>query len=231
MFELPPLPYTYDALEPYIDARTVEIHHDKHHAAYTANFNAAIKDTPLQGKTVEEIFEVIDQYPASVRNNAGGYVNHNLYWQVIGPKGVAPKPMGMLADAINDSFGSFEAFKEKFAAAAMGRFGSGWAWLVVEADGKLAICSTANQDNPMMHIDGTCKGYPILLIDVWEHAYYLGYQNKRADYVSNFFNIINWNMVESLYADALMYYATKKQSNTQHKDDGHGGCSCGHSHH
>jgi len=152
MFELPPLPYSYDALEPYIDARTMELHHDKHHATYTANFNAAIKGTPLEGKTIKEIFAVIDQYPPAVRNNAGGYVNHNLYWKIIGPKGTADKPTGLLAEAIDKAFGSFAAFKEKFAAAATGRFGSGWAWLVVDKDNNLSICSTANQDNPMMNI-------------------------------------------------------------------------------
>ena len=215
MFELPPLPYSYDALETYIDSRTMELHHDKHHATYTANFNAAIKGTPLEGKTIKEIFAVIDQYPPAVRNNAGGYVNHNLYWKIIGPKGTADKPTGLLAEAIDKAFGSFAAFKEKFAAAATGRFGSGWAWLVVDKDNNLSIFSTANQDNPMMNIKDACKGFPILLIDVWEHAYYLKYQNRRAEYIENFFNVINWAAVEELYANAIAHNAGK------------GSCCCG----
>lgn len=212
MFELPPLPYPYNGLEPYIDAMTVEIHHDKHHATYTLNFNAAIKEHGLEGKTIEEVFEVIDNYPPALKNNAGGYVNHNLYWAIMAPKGTAPLPTGLLAQAIDQSFGSFDAFKEKFTAAAMSRFGSGWAWLVVDKDNKLSICTTANQDNPMMNIAGNCKGFPILTIDVWEHSYYLKYQNRRAEYVANFFNVINWAAVENLFADAMAYNATHKGS-------------------
>lgn len=220
MFELPPLPYEYDALEPYIDAETMHLHHDKHHATYTANFNNALKGTPLEGKTIEEIFLEVENYPAALRNNAGGYVNHNLYWKIMGPKGHAEKPTGALAKAIDASFGSFDAFKEKFAAAALGQFGSGWAWLVADPDGKLSIISTANQDNPMMKLGGAQKGFPILLIDVWEHAYYLKYKNVRADYVNNFFNVINWSAVESLYANSKAYYEAKKAGK---KPD----CGCG----
>lgn len=220
MFELPKLPYSYDALEPYIDAQTVELHHDKHHATYTANFNNALKGTPLEGKTIEEIFLDIENYPAALRNNAGGYVNHNLYWKVMGPKGTADKPTGLLAEAIDRAFGSLDAFKEKFAAAAMGQFGSGWAWLVADEKGELSIIATPNQDNPMMKLGGMQKGFPILLIDVWEHAYYLKYQNRRVEYVNNFFHVINWASVEALYADSAAYFAAKKAGKTP-------ACNCG----
>ena len=209
MFELPPLPYAYDALEPYIDEQTMHLHHDKHHATYTANFNNALKGTPLEGKTLGEIFLEVDNYPPVLRNNAGGYVNHNLYWQVIGPVGTAPRPTGDLAEAIDRAFGSFEAFRDKFIAAATGQFGSGWAWLIVEPSGNLAVISTPNQDHPMMKIGGVQRGFPILLVDVWEHAYYLKYQNRRADYAAEFFQVINWAAVEGLYAQAQAYYRAK----------------------
>ena len=194
-FELPKLPYAFDALEPHIDAKTMEIHHDKHHAAYTNNLNAAIEGTDLAGLSIEEILVKGIDKPA-VRNNGGGYYNHNLFWEIMSPNG-GGEPTGDLADAINAAFGSFEAFKEKFVQAATTRFGSGWAWLCVK-DGKLEICSTANQDNPLMPGVG-CEGKPILGLDVWEHAYYLNYQNRRPDYIGAFFNVINWNKVSELF--------------------------------
>ena len=196
-FELPNLPYAYDALEPHIDARTMEIHHSKHHNAYITNLNAAIAGTDLEGKTIEEILKVCKDKPA-VRNNGGGYWNHNMFWEIMGPNG-GGEPTGELADAINAAFGSFAAFKEEFSKAGITRFGSGWAWLCVEG-GKLAVCSTANQDNPLMG-EG-CSGPPILCLDVWEHAYYLHYQNRRPDYVNAFFNVINWDEVARRYAAA-----------------------------
>lgn len=194
-FELPKLPYAFDALEPHIDARTMEVHHDKHHAAYTNNLNAAIEGTELEGLSIEEILVKGIDKPA-VRNNGGGYYNHNLFWEIMSPNG-GGEPTGELADAINAAFGSFEGFKEKFAQAAATRFGSGWAWLCVK-DGKLEVCSTANQDNPLMPGVG-CEGKPILGLDVWEHAYYLNYQNRRPDYINAFFNVINWEKVAELY--------------------------------
>jgi len=194
-FELPKLPYAFDALEPHIDARTMEIHHDKHHAAYTNNLNAAIEGTELEGLSIEEILVKGIDKPA-VRNNGGGYYNHNLFWEIMSPNG-GGEPTGELADAINAAFGSFEGFKEKFTQAAATRFGSGWAWLCVK-DGKLEVCSTANQDNPLMPGVG-CEGKPILGLDVWEHAYYLNYQNRRPDYINAFFNVINWEKVAELY--------------------------------
>ena len=193
-FELPSLPYAYDALEPHIDARTMEIHHTKHHNAYITNLNAAIAGTELEGKTIEEILKACKDIPA-VRNNGGGYWNHNLFWEIMGPN-AGGEPTGKLADAINTSFGSFAAFKEAFSKASATRFGSGWAWLCV-TNGKLEICSTANQDNPLMG-EG-CNGTPILALDVWEHAYYLHYQNRRPDYISSFFNVINWSVVSQKY--------------------------------
>ncbi|MCF8416387.1 MAG: superoxide dismutase [Crocinitomicaceae bacterium] len=196
-FELPNLPYAYDALEPHIDARTMEIHHSKHHNAYITNLNAAIAGTELEGKSIEEILKVCKDKPA-VRNNGGGFWNHNLFWEVMAPN-AGGEPTGELAEAINASFGSFASFKEEFAKAGATRFGSGWAWLCVEG-GKLVICSTANQDNPLMG-EG-CNGTPILAMDVWEHAYYLHYQNRRPDYISAFFNVINWTKVAELYAAA-----------------------------
>ncbi len=196
-FELPNLPYAYDALEPNIDARTMEIHHTKHHNGYTNNLNNAIKGTPLEGKSITEILKNLDMANGAVRNNGGGFYNHSLFWEVMSPKG-GGKPAGALAKAIDDAFGSFDAFKEKFSAAAGTRFGSGWAWLCVHKGGKLEICSTPNQDNPLMPGTG-CGGFPILGLDVWEHAYYLNYQNRRPDYISSFYNVIYWDKVASLY--------------------------------
>jgi Fe-Mn family superoxide dismutase len=189
-FELPKLPYAYDALEPYIDAQTMEIHHSKHHNGYTTKLNAAIEGTEFAGKSIEEILKNCKNSPA-VRNNGGGFWNHGLFWEVMGPNG-GGQPSGDLAEAINSAFGSFDAFKEAFSQAAATRFGSGWAWLCVNA-GKLEVCSTANQDNPLM--DEGCGGTPILGLDVWEHAYYLKYQNRRPDYINAFFNVINWDKV------------------------------------
>lgn len=195
-FELPNLPYAHDALEPHIDAKTMEIHHGKHHQGYTNNLNAAIKGTDLEGKSIEEILVAGKDIPA-VRNNGGGYFNHNLFWTVMSPNG-GGEPTGAIKDAINESFGSFEAFKEAFSKAAATQFGSGWAWLVVR-DGKLEVCGTPNQDNPI--IIGNC-GTAVLGIDVWEHAYYLNYQNRRPDYINAFFNVINWDEVNRRYAEA-----------------------------
>lgn len=196
-FELPNLLYAYDALEPHIDARTMEIHHSKHHQGYTTNLNNAIAGTDFEGKTIIEILASCKDN-AAVRNNGGGYWNHNLFWEIMGPNG-GGQPSGELADAINAAFGSFEGFKDTFSKAAATRFGSGWAWLCV-VGGKLEVCSTPNQDNPLMG-DG-CGGTPILGLDVWEHAYYLNYQNRRPDYINAFFNVINWDKVASLYAAA-----------------------------
>lgn len=189
-FELPKLAYAYDALEPHIDARTMEIHHTKHHNAYTTNLNAAIEGTDLAGKSIEEILKNCKDKPA-VRNNGGGFWNHNLFFSVMGPNG-GGQPSGELASAIDSAFGSFDAFKDEFSKAAATRFGSGWAWLCL-CEGKLCVCSTANQDNPLMG-EG-CMGTPILGLDVWEHAYYLNYQNRRPDYINAFFNVINWDAV------------------------------------
>ncbi len=196
-FELPNLPYSHDALEPHIDARTMEIHHGKHHAGYTAKLNDAIKGTANEGKSIEDILGGLDMSNGALRNNGGGYYNHCLFWEVMGPNG-GGTPSGALADAINAAFGSFDAFKEKFSAAAATQFGSGWAWLCVHPGGKVEVCATANQDNPLMPNIG-CGGTPILGIDVWEHAYYLNYQNKRPDYIGAFFNVINWNEVSKRY--------------------------------
>lgn len=197
-FELPKLPYAYDALEPHIDAMTMEIHHSKHHNAYTTNLNAAIAGTELEGKSIEEILMACKDKPA-VRNNGGGFWNHNLFWEIMAPN-AGGLPTGDLAAAIDATFGSFDAFKEEFSKAAATRFGSGWAWLCV-VGGKLEVCSTPNQDNPLMG-EG-CQGTPILAIDVWEHAYYLKYQNRRPDYVNAFFNVINWDEVSRRYAAAI----------------------------
>lgn len=192
-FELPQLPYAYDALEPHIDARTMEIHHTKHHNAYTTNLNNAISGTELEGKSIEDILSNLDMNNAAVRNNGGGFYNHNLFWTVMSPNG-GGKPNGELAAAIDRDFGSFDAFKAEFAKAAATRFGSGWAWLCVHKGGKLEVCSSANQDNPLMPGIG-CGGTPILGLDVWEHAYYLNYQNRRPDYIEAFFNVVNWDEV------------------------------------
>jgi len=198
-FQLPELPYAYDALEPHIDARTMEIHHGKHHNAYVTNFNKALEEAGIEGKTVEEIFKNISHYPASVRNNGGGYFNHSLFWTSMSPDG-GGTPTGELAEAIDASFGSFDEFKEKFSNAAATRFGSGWAWLGVN-DGKLCISSTPNQDNTLMDTSD-CPCTPILCLDVWEHAYYLNYQNKRPDYIAAWWNVVNWDGVAKRFKEA-----------------------------
>jgi Fe-Mn family superoxide dismutase len=199
MFTLPNLPYAHNALEPHVDALTMEIHHGKHHQAYVNNLNAAIEGSPMAGKSLEDLMKQHSDVPA-VRNNGGGHFNHSLFWTIMSPNG-GGLPTGDLGADINATFGSFDAFKEAFAKAAATRFGSGWAWLCVNTAGKLEICSTANQDNPLMPSVG-CAGTPILGLDVWEHAYYLKYQNRRPDYVSAFFNVINWTEVASRYAAA-----------------------------
>ena len=193
-FQLPNLSYNHDALEPHIDSKTMQIHHGKHHAGYTNKLNAAIEGTDLEGKSIEEILKNLDMNNSAVRNNGGGYYNHCLFWEIIGPN-CGGSPSGKLADAINKDFGSFDEFKSKFSAAAATRFGSGWAWLCVDSDGGLEVCSTANQDNPLM--PGECGKTPILCLDVWEHAYYLNYQNRRPDYIKAFFNVINWEEVNN----------------------------------
>lgn len=196
-FQLPKLPYAYDALEPYIDARTMEIHHTKHHNGYTTNLNNAIAGTDLDAKSIENILHNLDMSNAAVRNNGGGFYNHDLFWTVMSPNG-GGEPSGELAIAINDAFGSFEAFKDVFSKAAGTRFGSGWAWLCVHKGGKVEVCSTPNQDNPLMP-GVECNGTPILGLDVWEHAYYLHYQNRRPDYINSFFNVINWDEVSNRF--------------------------------
>ena len=198
-FELPQLPYAYDALEPHIDARTMEIHHGKHHNGYTNNLNAALAGAESEGKSIEDILANLEMSNGAVRNNGGGYYNHNQFWTAMSPNG-GGTPTGDLAAAIDSAFGSFDAFKEEFSKAAATRFGSGWAWLCVK-DGKLEVCSSANQDNPLMPGIG-CGGAPILGLDVWEHAYYLNYQNRRPDYVAAFFNVINWDEIASRFAAA-----------------------------
>jgi len=197
-FELPQLPYAYDALEPHIDARTMEIHHTKHHNAYTTNLNAAVAGTDMEGKTIENILINLDMKNAAVRNNGGGFYNHNLYWTVMSPDG-GGLPTGDLLAAIESAFGTFEEFKAKFSKAGVTQFGSGWAWLCVHKGGKLDVCGTPNQDNTLMPGVG-CGGTPILGMDVWEHAYYLHYQNRRPDYIESFFNLINWVEVSRRYA-------------------------------
>ncbi len=191
-FKLPSLSYSYDALEPHIDSRTMEIHHTKHHAAYTNNLNAAVENSELADKSIEDMMKDISKYPVAVRNNGGGYFNHNLFWEIMSPDG-GGEPSGKLADAIKSSFGSFEAFRDEFSKAAATRFGSGWAWLVKQDD-RLVVSSTPNQDNPLMDL-AEVKGTPILGLDVWEHAYYLHYQNRRPDYISAFWNVIDWSEV------------------------------------
>ena len=198
-FELPQLPYAYDALEPHIDARTMEIHHSKHHNGYTSKLNAALEGTDFADKSIEEICTGMDMNNAGVRNNGGGYYNHNQFWTAMSPNG-GGTPTGELADDINTAFGNFDEFKALFTTAAGTRFGSGWAWLCVK-NGKLEICSSANQDNPLMPGIG-CGGAPILGLDVWEHAYYLNYQNRRPDYVAAFFNVINWDEIAKRFAAA-----------------------------
>ncbi|MBD0404579.1 superoxide dismutase [Flammeovirga sp. EKP202] len=196
-FELPQLPYAYDALEPHFDARTMEIHHSKHHAAYTSKLNAAIEGTADADKSIEDLLSA-DELSGAVRNNGGGFYNHNLFWTILSPNG-GGAPTGDLAAAIDAAFGSFDAFKEAFANAAATRFGSGWAWLCVD-NGTVSVCSTANQDNPLMA--GECGGTPILGLDVWEHAYYLNYQNRRPDYISAFWNVVNWEEVAKRFEAA-----------------------------
>ncbi len=198
-FELPQLPYAFDALEPHIDAKTMEIHHDKHHGGYTSKLNDALKGSDQEGKSIEDILSNLDMNNKAVRNNGGGYYNHNLFWEVMTPNG-GGKPSGELATAIDNAFGSFDAFKEKFSQAGATQFGSGWAWLCVQKGGKLEVCSSANQDNPLMPGIG-CGGTPILGMDVWEHAYYLKYQNQRPAYIDAFFNVINWDEVSRRYSE------------------------------
>ena len=198
--EFPPLPYTYDALEPYFDARTMEIHYDKHHRAYYTNYINATKGTPLEGKTLNDIFASVSKQTDAVRNNGGGYYNHSLFWNNLGKGSTSPSPG--LSAAITKSFGSLDKFKEAFSTSAKTRFGSGWAWLFLDADKNLAIGSTPNQDNPLMDVS-QFKGTPLLTIDVWEHAYYLKYQNKRADYVDAFWNVVNWSEVSKRFKEAM----------------------------
>ena len=200
-FSLPELPYATTALEPHIDARTMEIHHGKHHAAYVNNLNAALEGSGNENKSLEEIIANISAYAPAVRNNGGGHWNHSFFWTVMGPNG-GGAPAGELADAINEAFGSLDEFKKQFAQAGATRFGSGWAWLCVGADGKLFVSSTPNQDNPLMDI-AEKKGTPVLGLDVWEHAYYLNYQNRRPDYIGAFWNVVNWAEVSRLYAAAI----------------------------
>ena len=196
-FELPALKYSYDSLEPHIDAKTMEIHHGKHHAGYTNNLNNAIKGTSMENLSIEETLSKLDITNMAVRNNGGGFFNHCLFWNVMSPNG-GGTPTGDLMSALNNSFGSFDEFKLAFSKAAGTRFGSGWAWLCVHPGGKLEVCSTANQDNPLMDGIG-CGGFPILGLDVWEHAYYLNYQNRRPDYIAGFFNVINWEAVSDSF--------------------------------
>ncbi|HZB11992.1 MAG TPA: superoxide dismutase [Chryseolinea sp.] len=197
-FTLPALPYAFNALEPHIDARTMEIHHGKHHNAYVTNLNNAVAGKPEENSSIEEICKNISKYPAAVRNNGGGHYNHSFFWTILGPNADG-KPSGAISDAINSAFGNFDEFKTKFAAAAVGRFGSGWAWLIVDSGGKLQITSTPNQDNPLMDV-AEVKGKPVLGLDVWEHAYYLNYQNRRPDYIAAFWNVVNWNEVAKRFS-------------------------------
>ena len=197
-FELPKLNYAFDALEPNIDAKTMEIHYGKHHNGYTNNLNNIISGTDNEGKSIEDICKSLDLENKGLRNNGGGFYNHNLFWEIMGPNG-GGEPSGEISESINSNFGSFENFKEEFSKAAATRFGSGWAWLCAHPDGKLEICSTANQDNPLM--PNGCGGNPILCLDVWEHAYYLNYQNRRPDYINAFFNVINWEEVNNRFTN------------------------------
>ena len=196
-FQLPDLGYDYNALEPYIDARTMEIHHSKHHAGYTSKLNNAVEGTALEGKSIEEILADVSSQSAAIRNNGGGFYNHNLYFKVMGPGG-GGQPDGALLEAINSAFGSFDDFKSQFSTAGATRFGSGWAWLVKKENGSLAVTSTPNQDNPLMDI-AEVKGTPILGMDVWEHAYYLKYQNRRPEYIEAFLNVVNWGAVSRMF--------------------------------
>lgn len=196
-FEFAELPYAYDALEPHIDKQTMEIHHTKHHKAYFDKFTAALNDSEYADKSIEEIFANISKAPAVIRNNGGGYYNHNLFWQCMSPNG-GGNPTGRLAEALNQKFGSLEEFKTKFNEAAANRFGSGWAWLCVKSDKSLSICSSANQDNPLMDV-ADCMGTPVMGLDVWEHAYYLKYQNRRPDYIGAFWNVVDWKSIGERY--------------------------------
>jgi Fe-Mn family superoxide dismutase len=196
-FLLPELPYAYNALEPYIDAQTMELHYSKHHAAYTEKFNVAVKEAGLTGKTANEILSEVSKYPISIRNNGGGYLNHKIFWKMLAPA-TGKQPSNELLDALNTNFGSFDAFKEKFSTAAKTLFGSGWAWLIVADDGKLKVTTTPNQDSPIMDI-AVEKGSPLLCIDVWEHAYYLKYQNRRSEFIEAFWNIVNWDFVSQRF--------------------------------
>jgi Fe-Mn family superoxide dismutase len=200
-FQLPDLNYGFDSLEPHIDAKTMQIHHGKHHAGYTSKLNAAVEGTDLEGKSIEDLLSNLDLSNSAVRNNGGGYYNHCLFWEIMGPNG-GGSPSGDLLSAIEKAFGSFDEFKAEFSKAAATRFGSGWAWLCAHSDGSLEICSTANQDNPIMNGIG-CGGSPILGLDVWEHAYYLNYQNRRPDYINGFFNVIDWAKVEEKYNSSI----------------------------
>lgn len=199
-FELAPLPYANNALEPHFDALTMEIHHDRHHNAYVTNLNAAVNDTPLAGKSLEELFATISTLSPAVRNNGGGHYNHDLFWNILSPNG-GGAPVGTLAKAIDSKFGSFDAFKEEFKKAGITRFGSGWAWLVAQKDGSVAVSSTPNQDNPLMDV-ADVKGFPVIGLDVWEHAYYLKFQNKRPDYIDAFWSVVDWNKAEARYLAA-----------------------------
>ena len=200
-FVLDPLPYANDALEPHFDAMTMEIHHDRHHQAYVTNLNAAVAGTDLEGKSIEELMAGISKAPAPVRNNGGGHYNHTFFWNILAPN-AGGSPVGTLATAIDSTFGSLDNLKAEFKKAGIGRFGSGWAWLIVKEDGSLAITSTPNQDNPLMDV-AEVKGTPILGLDVWEHAYYLKFQNKRPDYIDTFWNLVDWNGAETRYKVAL----------------------------
>ena len=200
-FQLPDLNYGFDSLEPHIDAKTMQIHHGKHHAGYTSKLNTAVEGTDLEGKSIEDLLSNLDLSNSAVRNNGGGYYNHCLFWEIMSPNG-GGSPSGNLLAAIEKAFGSFDEFKAKFSKAAATRFGSGWAWLCAHSDGSLEICSTANQDNPIMNGIG-CGGSPILGLDVWEHAYYLNYQNRRPDYINGFFNVIDWAKVEEKYNSSI----------------------------
>lgn len=200
-FQLPDLNYGFDSLEPHIDAKTMQIHHGKHHAGYTSKLNAAVEGTDLEGKSIEDLLSNLDLSNSAVRNNGGGYYNHCLFWEIMSPNG-GGSPSGNLLAAIEKAFGSFDEFKSEFSKAAATRFGSGWAWLCAHSDGSLEICSTANQDNPIMNGIG-CGGSPILGLDVWEHAYYLNYQNRRPDYINGFFNVIDWAKVEEKYNSSI----------------------------
>lgn len=201
-FTLSNLPYAFNALEPFIDATTMEIHHDKHHQGYISNLNKAIEGTDLAQSSIEDILANVSKYSAAVRNNGGGHYNHNLFWSILCPAAQSGAPSESLNSAINATFGSLDALKEKVNAAGATRFGSGWAWVCVGSDKKLHVCSSANQDNPLMDI-AECKGTPIIAIDVWEHAYYLKYQNKRPDYLSSIWSVINWTEVNKRYEDAV----------------------------